>query len=1146
MRTFLKLITPLAFLIFFGVASFFIYQFSLNDLKVQENSHFVEMTRNIQQSLIDQGFREYVESLQSIHGLFMASVSVERDEWSTFIQSTRVQETYPASRTFSFLKHVLPNERSGFVENVRKDTSINPKGYPEFTITPEKNDEEAYVVTYVEPQQYLYETLGANRFADSLRRTAIELARDTGKFATTKPFFIEGRSYFSIYLPLYRNNAHPTTVEERRNTIQGIAAVTIDIGALFNPIFTETEELKSTGRIELFDISQDVSLSGKNLIYEIGMPQSKEMFQTNNGFLTDTIPFGANGVKWIIRVSTPSNVGISKIRQLYPEILSIGITLLGALISLFIFFVTNSRNQALHFAEILLEKLRKTEKRLIETAPDMIIVLDKEGRFISANDEAQSFFGYPFEQIKGKHFASIGALENEPLRIATDEFMRVLRGERREAFELTIATQKGEIKDIEAHASIIKENDVVTGIQVIFRDITTRKKVEEALKESEEKFRILSEQLPAMIFINKRGHVVYTNKKSEETLGYTKEEFYAHSFDFRTLIAPEYREKTQKDFELHMQGKDVPPVEYELLKKDGKRISVVQSTRLIRYEGERAILGIVTDVTTSKEAQQQIALQLAITKAMAESTTTSEAIQKTLENIGTIFRWRYGSFFKIENEEKLVATHSWHAPDEINFDIYNQSTEKLSLQKGAGGGVFLREVWESKKPLWISNILKHKDFIRKEEGKILGLQGGLAFPIKTKGEVVGIFEFFDGEKVQEPGLKLFETLEAVGEQFNQFLEKIKREEELKRHFLDLQKFQWAVESTSDHILITDTEGIIQYANKAAEITTGYSIKEMVGTKVGKLWGHHMPSDYYKNLWDTLKIEKRPFHGEVENKRKNGEDYTAELSISPIFDEQGNEKLFVAIERDVTREREIDRAKSEFVSLASHQLRTPLTAINWYAEMLKDEDEGPINEKQKNYLQEILNGGRRLVDLVNSLLNVSRIELGTFAIEPTVSDIVGVCKSAIKELEPQIAERKIIFTQSFAESIPPLNIDEKLMHMIFQNLLSNAVGYTPEGGKVSISIGKNNESIRIEITDTGIGIPQASQDKIFTKLYRADNAHETKPDGTGLGLYIVKAVVENAGGKIWFESKEGKGTSFYVTIPLKGMKSKEGMRGLIPM
>jgi signal transduction histidine kinase len=189
----------------------------------------------------------------------------------------------------------------------------------------------------------------------------------------------------------------------------------------------------------------------------------------------------------------------------------------------------------------------------------------------------------------------------------------------------------------------------------------------------------------------------------------------------------------------------------------------------------------------------------------------------------------------------------------------------------------------------------------------------------------------------------------------------------------------------------------------------------------------------------------------------------------------------------------------------------------------------------------------MVELVNTLLNVSRLELGTFKVEPKQTDVIALAQDTIKEQKLEIEQKKLVVTDNFGKDVPTLLTDPKLLYMVFQNLLSNAVDYTPDGGKIEfvISFDSNKKTIMIKMSDTGYGIPKNQQDQIFKKLFRADNIREKKTNGTGLGLYIVKSIVENSGGKIWFESPgkaalggespENPGTTFYVTLPLDGMK-----------
>jgi PAS domain S-box-containing protein len=353
---------------------------------------------------------------------------------------------------------------------------------------------------------------------------------------------------------------------------------------------------------------------------------------------------------------------------------------------------------------------------------------------------------------------------------------------------------------------------------------------------------------------------------------------------------------------------------------------------------------------------------------------------------------------------------------------------------------------------------------------------------------------------------------------------------------DLQKFRLAVDNASDHIIITDPDAKLLYANHAAEIITGYSVGEMTG-KTPALWGGQMPSEFYKQMWNMIKNKKLPFIGELENRRKNGEIYIAELKISPILDDSGQIKFYVGIERDITKAKEIDRAKTEFVSLASHQLRTPLSIINWYSEMLLQGDAGKIASKQKSYVDEIHQTNRRMINLVNALLDVSKIDMGTFPIEISRVNLREISDSVLRDLMPQITLKKIIIEKDYEATLLDIEADQKIIRIIVQNLLSNAIKYSKNGGRVVIALKRQDQDASIRVSDNGIGIPSDQQAKIFTKLFRADNAREIDPDGNGLGLYLVKSLVKEIGGRIWFDSVEGKGTIFFVSLPFKSAIKK---------
>lgn len=326
-----------------------------------------------------------------------------------------------------------------------------------------------------------------------------------------------------------------------------------------------------------------------------------------------------------------------------------------------------------------------------------------------------------------------------------------------------------------------------------------------------------------------------------------------------------------------------------------------------------------------------------------------------------------------------------------------------------------------------------------------------------------------------------------------------------------------------------------YANKAVEEVTGYTRREIIGGNP-RLWGQQMSKSFYKKFWRTIKYEKKVFEGEIKNKRKNGEIYTALARIAPVIGEKGELIGFVGVERDITKEKQVDQAKTEFVSLASHQLKNPLTVVSLYVEMLLGAKAGKVSEKQKKFLQKIKNANQKILDLINSLLNVSKIELGRFPNEPEMVNLAKVMQSVVREFKPEIEKKRIIFEANGHNNRSLISIDPKLLTMVLQNLISNAVKYTPDKGRVALETIIDKNDLRIKIADTGCGIPESEQKKVFTKLFRASNLGDDESGGTGLGLYIVKSILDQVKGRIRFESRENKGTTFYVSWPLRDGKA----------
>lgn len=330
---------------------------------------------------------------------------------------------------------------------------------------------------------------------------------------------------------------------------------------------------------------------------------------------------------------------------------------------------------------------------------------------------------------------------------------------------------------------------------------------------------------------------------------------------------------------------------------------------------------------------------------------------------------------------------------------------------------------------------------------------------------------------------------------------------------------------ADGLLVFDAENKLTLINPQAEDFFDVKARDLFGRSVLEL--STFPS--LKALIELLGPEiKGVFRKELLIKEK----LILEVSTVPMMRKEEKMGILVIL-HDITREKMIEKMKTEFVSIAAHQLRTPLSAIKWTLRMVLDGDFGPITEEQRDFMEKTYKSNERMITLINDLLDVTRIEEGRYLYRPILTDIESVVQFVINSYKEEIEKRKIKFEfKKLKKRLPRVMLDVEKMRLAIQNLLDNAIRYTPSGGQVTISLKSGKKEIECSVKDTGVGIPKDQQERIFTKFFRGANVLRMETEGTGLGLFITKNIIEAHGGKIWFESKEGKGTTFYFTLPVK--------------
>jgi PAS domain S-box-containing protein len=410
----------------------------------------------------------------------------------------------------------------------------------------------------------------------------------------------------------------------------------------------------------------------------------------------------------------------------------------------------------------------------------------------------------------------------------------------------------------------------------------------------------------------------------------------------------------------------------------------------------------------------------------------------------------------------------------------------------------------------------------------LPLHQVIALPLTFEERLLGMIYLFRSGSIafsanDEGVLSSFADQAAIAVRNAQLYQQVSAEKQL----LDA-----IIEHSADGVMIVDPELRIVVFNRALSQMTGWPADQAIGKPCYQVLALDDVTgrDLCGAEPGTVAFEGgEPWVAEGELCRPTGSRIAVRVTYSPLYDEDGRLSHVLANVVDITRFREAEEMKSTFISIISHELKTPVSLIKGYANTLAREDANWDRETVREGLQVISEESDRLNSLINNLLDASRIQAGGFRVERADVSIPKLAAKVVESFGPQTATHR--FVLDFAQDFPIISADEERLRQVFNNLVSNAIKYAPDGGEIRIGGWSDGAQVTVYVADQGIGIPTEEQGKLFQRFYRVDSSLRRKTQGAGLGLYLCRSIVEAHGGRIWLRSEPGKGTTVFFALPV---------------
>jgi PAS domain S-box-containing protein len=754
-----------------------------------------------------------------------------------------------------------------------------------------------------------------------------------------------------------------------------------------------------------------------------------------------------------------------------------------------------------------LKKTKEAEERytnLIELAPDSIVTMDLKGYITSCNSAATRILGYSKDDLVGKHFSKIGILHVKDIPKYLKVFVSILRGKGTDVYELTVNDKDGASRIVETHIGLIKENNKISVILAITRDITERKKIEKEIIESEEKLKQILDSSPDAITVTDlNGNVIECNQTASKMYGSPKAELiYKNALEF---VSPKDRKKAKDNLMKTLKAGSIKNEEYTLLTKDGREYPVELSASLIRDTSgnPQAFVAIVRDITERKKVENSLQQSEEKYHTIADFTYDFETW------LGADGKYLYASpsckritgYYPEDFISNPLLLEQITHPDDRK-KVKNHVHEEIKENDKKPTHIDFRIITNTGEERWINHYCHP---VHNEEGVFLG----------TRASNRDITE----RKKAEDALKENE-----------------------------EKYRILFNDVPVGISITDKSGHIMDCNQYMAEIFRYTLEELKAINIKSLYMNLKDRERLLNL---LNKEGRVVDWECSFKRKDGAVFFAILNVN-IIDREG-QKLNLTSLRDITERKvaeekikkqnvqlkKLDRVKTDFLNSTSHELRTPVASIKGYIQMLLKQTLGNITEEQKKALEVLLRNTNRLDHLIQDILDISRLESGTMKFITEKTDVTKMVNEIAETMQASADLKRIKINIDIQKEIPDLMIDQERIKQVLMNLVDNAIKFSPDSSTINIKARKEKENVLFEVQDFGRGIPKNKQKKIFERFYQVDSGIDRKFGGIGLGLTISKKIIDTYDGQIWVDSTLGKGSSFKFSLPLQSTKNIEG-------